>query len=201
MDILITCLVLLWLIQGKWVKIDQICFLHNILDLINWCCCSKYVYSAQQVLLSVEKSTSLPAICLFGIIYTQIVSSARYIRWANNSCWRHNLQNIALDVLIKPSHTRTARVTHMAAIFIKYWSQSLSFLVSLSFIVLLHWEIRPVSSMTRYSTQSHYPDTESSPYPILIMLSTWLGSDKYQFYKPLVWLDPGFKPTISNTHD
>ena len=29
---------------------------------------------------------------------------------------------------------------------------------------------------------SHYPDTEpTSPFPILIMLSAWLGSDNYQF--------------------
>ena len=31
-------------------------------------------------------------------------------------------------------------------------------------------------------TQSHYPDTEpTSPCPILLMLSNWLGSDKNQF--------------------
>ena len=39
-----------------------------------------------------------------------------------------------------------------------------------------------ISTMTCYLTKSHYPDTEStSPCPILIMLSTWLGRDKYQF--------------------
>ena len=49
-----------------------------------------------------------------------------------------------------------------------------------------------VSTMIPYSTQSHYPDTEpTSPCPIWIMLSTWLGSDKYQFSKSLVWLDQG----------
>ena len=37
-------------------------------------------------------------------------------------------------------------------------------------------------AMTWYPTQSHYPDsTPTSLYPILIMLSVWLGSDKYQF--------------------
>ena len=52
--------------------------------------------------------------------------------------------------------------------------------------------------MTWYPTQSHYPDTRpASPCPILIMPSTWLGSDKYQFDKLLVWLDHGFEPTIS----
>ena len=36
------------------------------------------------------------------------------------------------------------------------------------------------STMTWY--QSHYPDTEpTSPYPILVMRSAWLGSDKYPF--------------------
>ena len=54
--------------------------------------------------------------------------------------------------------------------------------------------------MTWYPTRSHYPDTEpTSPCPILIMPSTWLGSDKYQFYKSLIWLDHGFNPTIFQT--
>ena len=45
------------------------------------------------------------------------------------------------------------------------------------------------STMT-CTTQSHYPDTEpTSPCPILLMLSANLGSDKYQFYKSLVWID------------
>ena len=38
------------------------------------------------------------------------------------------------------------------------------------------------STMTRYPTQSHYPDTEpTSPCLTLIMLSACLGSNKYQF--------------------
>ena len=38
------------------------------------------------------------------------------------------------------------------------------------------------STMTQCSTQSHYPDPEpTSPCPILIISSTWLGSDRYQF--------------------
>ena len=57
-----------------------------------------------------------------------------------------------------------------------------------------------ISTMTRYPTQSHYPDTElTNPWPILILLSTWLGNDKYQFNKSLVWHDPGIEPTISRT--
>ena len=45
------------------------------------------------------------------------------------------------------------------------------------------------STMT---TQAHYPDTRpTSPCPIIIMPSTWLGSDKYQFHKLFVWLDHG----------
>ena len=40
--------------------------------------------------------------------------------------------------------------------------------------------------MTRYPTQAHYPDTVlTSPCPILLMPSTRLGSDKYQFCKSL----------------
>ena len=59
-----------------------------------------------------------------------------------------------------------------------------------------------ISTMTCYPTQSHYPDTEPiSPYLILIMPSTWLGSNKYQFDKSLVWLNHGFEPTISCPRD
>ena len=48
----------------------------------------------------------------------------------------------------------------------------------------------------------HYPDTEPTSHcPILIMPCTWLGSDKYQFYKSLVWLRHGFKPTVFSTRD
>ena len=40
------------------------------------------------------------------------------------------------------------------------------------------------STMT---TQSHYFNTEpTSPCPILVMPSAWLGSDKYNFFKSLV---------------
>ena len=46
------------------------------------------------------------------------------------------------------------------------------------------------STMTWYPTQSHYLDTElTSPCHILLVLSTRLESDKYQFNKSLVWLD------------
>ena len=58
------------------------------------------------------------------------------------------------------------------------------------------------STMTWNLFQSYYPDNEpTSPCPILIMPSTWLGSDKYQFCKSLVWLDHGIEPTISHTQD
>ena len=33
------------------------------------------------------------------------------------------------------------------------------------------------------------------------MPSTWIRSDKYQFYKSLVWLNHGIEPTISRTRD
>ena len=39
-----------------------------------------------------------------------------------------------------------------------------------------------ISTMNWYPTHSLYPDTDpTSPCLILIMLSAWLGSDKYQF--------------------
>ena len=45
------------------------------------------------------------------------------------------------------------------------------------------------STVTCYSTQSHYPDTEpTSPCSILIMRGTRLGSNKYQF-KSHWWFD------------
>ena len=56
------------------------------------------------------------------------------------------------------------------------------------------------STMTQFPTQSHYPDTEpTSPCPILIMSSTRLGSDKYQF-KSLVWLDQVSNPQASDSN-
>ena len=58
------------------------------------------------------------------------------------------------------------------------------------------------STMTRFPTHSHYPDTDpTSPCPILIMPSTLLGSDKYPFDKSLLWLDHGFEPMISSMRD
>ena len=43
-------------------------------------------------------------------------------------------------------------------------------------------------SVTWCPTQSHYPNTEpTSPSPILIMLSTWTGSDKHTFLSH--WFD------------
>ena len=51
------------------------------------------------------------------------------------------------------------------------------------------------STMTCYLMQSHYPDTEpTSPCPILIMPSTWLGSDKYQFVSHWFDLTMGSNP-------
>ena len=63
-----------------------------------------------------------------------------------------------------------------------------------TFIVLPHWETRPSVPWPDkwYPTQSHYPDTgPTSPFPILITMSTWQGSDKYQFDKLMIWLDHG----------
>ena len=58
------------------------------------------------------------------------------------------------------------------------------------------------NTITWYPTQSNYPETHpNSPCPILVVPSTWLGSDTYQFDKTLVWLDLEFEPTISHTRD
>ena len=46
------------------------------------------------------------------------------------------------------------------------------------------------STMISYPTQSQYPGTEpTSPFPILIMLSAWLESDKDKFSNH--WFDSG----------
>ena len=51
-------------------------------------------------------------------------------------------------------------------------------------------ENQATSTLTLYSTQSHYPDTDdielTSPCPILYMPSTKPGSHKYQFFKSFV---------------
>ena len=45
------------------------------------------------------------------------------------------------------------------------------------------------NTMTWYLTQWHYTDTElTSPCLILLMQSTKLGSEKYQFGRPLIWV-------------
>ena len=50
--------------------------------------------------------------------------------------------------------------------------------------------------MTQYHTQSNYPDIEpTSPCPILILWSAWLGSDKYQC------LSHWFDSTEVRSHD
>ena len=50
------------------------------------------------------------------------------------------------------------------------------------FVVLPHLETSLSAHMTWYPTQSHYPDTwPTNPFPILLMPSIWLGSDKCKF--------------------
>ena len=49
-------------------------------------------------------------------------------------------------------------------------------------------EFQTTGTMACYLTQSHYPNTEAtSPCPMLIMPSTWLGNDKYKFV--CLWFD------------
>ena len=52
-----------------------------------------------------------------------------------------------------------------------------------------------ISTMTWYPTQSHYPEP-NSPCPILITLSTWLGSDNYHFISPLFDFSMGSSPRL-----
>ena len=56
-------------------------------------------------------------------------------------------------------------------------------------LILLHpLENQTASTLTWYPTQSHYRDTKpTSPYTILIKLSAWLESDKYQLLSH--WFD------------
>ena len=63
-------------------------------------------------------------------------------------------------------------------------------------------------TIIQYPTQSHYPDNaQSSPYTIPLMPSASLGSDKYKFYKSLLWRDSTqnqsrhFCVPFSNCHD
>ena len=57
--------------------------------------------------------------------------------------------------------------------------------------------------MTWYPSQSHYPDPEqTSSFPILVMLSAWLGSDKYTFlshwfYLRLTWVCRSESPNFA----
>ena len=72
--------------------------------------------------------------------------------------------------------------THGDFIVLPYWKTRLSEPWRLYSATLL--EDQAVSTMLWYPTQSYFTDTEpASPCPILIMPSSWLGSDKYQFNK------------------
>ena len=58
------------------------------------------------------------------------------------------------------------------------------------FIVLPPMGNHPPASQPNIPLKLHFPDTEwTSPFPILLMLRTRLGSDKYLFYKSLVWVN------------
>ena len=70
------------------------------------------------------------------------------------------------------------------------------------FIVLPHWETRTrtrTRTMTWIPTQLYYPDIQpTSPYPILIMLTAWLGNDNYQYLNH--WVD-STRPVGSKSPD
>ena len=53
---------------------------------------------------------------------------------------------------------------------------------------VVFYSVALLGEQTNSHSQSHYPDTEpTSPWPILIMLSAWLGSDTNQFLSH--WFD------------
>ena len=69
-----------------------------------------------------------------------------------------------------------------------------------NFIVLPHQEIRPLAPWSNIPVSRINPDSKiTSPCPILSMPSARLGSNKYQFYKSLVWhhREPNSKLLIS----
>ena len=70
------------------------------------------------------------------------------------------------------------------------WYQLVTLHTHGDFIVLLHWEFRLMSPWPDTNpTQYDYPDTVlTSPFSILLMPSSMLGGDKYQFDKPLIWI-------------
>ena len=114
-------------------------------------------------------------------------SSSWKISWA----WRYRHGN-DLFVVLRPSNSQGHIRTGTGLVTVhSWWLYSATPLGS-----------HAVSTMIWYHTQWHYPDIElTSPCLILIMPSTWLGSDKFKLDKSLVWLDNGFEPTISRTRE
>ena len=54
--------------------------------------------------------------------------------------------------------------------------------------------------MTQYPTQSHHPDTVLNfHYPIILMLSTRICSNKYKFYEVICLTQLGFEPPTFRT--
>ena len=68
------------------------------------------------------------------------------------------------------------------------------------FIMLPHWKNQTVGIMTRCPTQPYYPNAViTSPLPIVVMSSTKLDSDMYQFYKSSVclsWWKIRYAPSV-----
>ena len=64
------------------------------------------------------------------------------------------------------------------------------------------WLNQEYQLVTQFRTQSHHHETElTSHYPILMMHSTRLGDDKYQFCKLFVWIDQKSNPWPSAWED
>ena len=89
---------------------------------------------------------------------------------------------------IHPYQYRSVQITTIGSVMYVYESYNNAYLWQPNSTAPLGNQV--TGSMTPYPTQPHYPDTEpTSPSPNLLMLSARLGSEKYQFYNSLVWLD------------
>ena len=104
-----------------------------------------------------------------------------------NVLWRyHNLRQVCFKVccssFTSPQHLRSYQD--------RYWLMTVW--THYDFVSAAPLGNQAIYTMTQYLTQPHHPDIElTSPFPILVRLRTKLGSDKYQSFKCLIWLNWG----------
>ena len=147
------------------------------------------------MLVAIQRADSTrTCVCLY-CVYNIEVSNQSARQWYGTCCMRRERSNAERRIFL-------AFVVLLLAT-LKVISEQVPTCdraqVMFAFVLLPHWETRMSAT---WHDIPHYPVTEpTSPCPIPIMLSTWLGSDKYQYDNSLAWLDHGFKPTISLTSD